>query len=281
MSRLEIKIEALSDEVATIDTHLNVIQKAIEEVETELKKHLLSTNNFDTTAEDKEVEKTLSSIRELEGRVDVIRSSNVSQQDSYRKIENEIAVLEYKLSEIVKERDGSGEAEKSNKDLYKVDLLKDAVKHLEDLRVVSNKSIIDEFKEIILATLHSLGLDSFSDIEIDSRLRITYVQEGQCLSYSDITEGEQLRVKIALYLSLVQLNSEYGVGNHPRFLIIDSPGKEEADDKYFDGFIEALNVIENKFSEKIQILIGSADRRLCDIISNDKQEIKGKGEAFF
>ena len=284
VSRLEAKIAAMHVEVGKIETQMTVIQDAKTEIEDNLSKNSQNSNFIDVSINDSKVEEALSLIKTLEENIYKERSNQVNKNDSTRRIKDNIAILNYRISEAKKLTKETGIEGTKDKNITKINLLDDAIQYLEDLRVNSNESIIEEFKTIMLATLHSLGLDSFTNIEISSGLDITYAQGGERLLYKDITEGEQLRVKVALYLSLVQLNSEHGVGNHPRFLIIDSPGKEEADDTYFDGFIDALNTIEEKFSDKIQIIIGSADRRLSNLsstISKEKQEIKEKGETFF
>jgi len=180
----------------------------------------------------------------LEGEIESVRKNISGFKEKTRASEDAVAVLKYKISK----------AEKLNVEVVskvndstrnEIAVLDNAILYLEKIRSEKNDSVVDKFKGFILEVLHSLGLKSFTNIYIDSKLRISYEQGGEKPVFSDITEGEQLRVKIALYLALVKLNSEYGVGNHPRILIIDSPGKEEADNKYFEGFIETLNVIEN------------------------------------
>ena len=74
--------------------------------------------------------------------------------------------------------------------------------------------------------------------------------------YDNIAEGEQLRAKIAFYLSLIQLDIEFNFGRHTRLLIIDSPGKEEADSKYLEGLTQVLNSIEDRYGDNLQILLG-------------------------
>lgn len=284
VTRLESKIVDMSQEIDKIETQLTVIQKEKDKAGIKLQKLKGNENTIDLSTDDNELKHIRHLIKALEEKIETERTNQVSKNNRSKEIEDKIAILKYRLSEANKPSPKDTIEEERNRNIQKINLLEDSILCLQEIRANTNKSIINEFKKIILSTLHSLGLDSFTDIEIDSGLHINYIQRGKKLSYSDITEGEQLRVKVAFYLSLVQLNSEYGVGNHPRLLIIDSPGKEEADDNYFDGFIDALNTIEDKFSDKIQVLIGSADRRLTNLsnsISKEKQEIKDKGETFF
>jgi hypothetical protein len=62
-------------------------------------------------------------------------------------------------------------------------------------------------------------------------------------------------------------------------LIIDSPSKEEGDAVYLEGLSTLLKSIEDRFSDKLQILIGTAERKLSGIIKNEK--ILSDGEYLF
>jgi len=50
--------------------------------------------------------------------------------------------------------------------------------------------------------------------------------------------------------------------------MIDSPAKEEGDNKYLEGLKAVLADIENRYADKLQILIGTAERNLSDIVKS-------------
>ena len=127
--------------------------------------------------------------------------------------------------------------------------------------------------------MHNSYVNSITNVNISKHFKIEYEQDGEYISFDDIVEGEQLRVKIAFYLSLIQLDIEYNFGRHTRFLIIDSPSKEEGDSVYLEGLTNVLQNIESRFGDNLQILIGTAERDLSDIISN--QTIVETGEFLF
>lgn len=281
VSRLEQKVILLEQECSKIDEQLSVIEKERNDIVSQIQQAKESEATYSSANDEERVRALVSDVDALERQINDVEQVNNEGAASIKNTENQIAVLEYRQEEAAKRiNDASGDGGSDNTK-SEVELLERAIQYLKDFRVSINSVIIEEFKEITLNVLHSLGLKSFSSIEVDDNLKISYRQGGNSLSFSEITEGEQLRVKIALYLALVQLNSEHGVGNHPRLLIIDSPGKEEADNKYFDGLIGSLNEVENNFSDKVQILIGTADRRLVNIVPDKKQEIIVEGESVF
>lgn len=110
-------------------------------------------------------------------------------------------------------------------------------------------------------------------------MSIKYTQHGETKKFDDFVEGEQLRLKIAFYLSLIQLDVNENYGRHTRFLIIDSPTKEEADDEYLGGFVSELEDINTALGDKIQILIGTANRSFENKFQN--QLIIPQGQFVF
>ncbi len=118
-----------------------------------------------------------------------------------------------------------------------ITVIEDAINRLNIIRFKEGKDILDKLKSIMLNEINELGLTSISEISINDKFDILYNQDGDFISFNDIAEGEQLRAKLAFYLSLIQLDIERNFGRHTRFLIIDSPGKEEADDKYLVDYL--------------------------------------------
>jgi hypothetical protein len=160
-----------------------------------------------------------------------------------------------------------------------IEILGFAINFLEKERYNLDGNILNELSNLMLEELHLLGLTTITAIQISEKFDISYKQDGNFVRFNQIAEGEQLRVKISLYLSLIQLDVKHNFGKHTRFLIIDSPSKEEGDAVYLDGLSTLLKNIENRFSDKLQILIGTAQRKLTGIVKNET--IFGDGEYLF
>jgi DNA repair exonuclease SbcCD ATPase subunit len=160
-----------------------------------------------------------------------------------------------------------------------IDMLGFAINFLEKERYSLGKKVLDDLSQLMLEELHLFGLTTITEIQISENFDISYKQDSDFVQFDKIAEGEQLRVKISLYLSLIQLDVKYKLGKHTRFLIIDSPSKEEGDAVYLEGLSTLLKSIESRFSDKLQILIGTAQRKLSGIVKNEK--ILGSGEYLF
>lgn len=148
----------------------------------------------------------------------------------------------------------------------KINLFNVAIRELTNQRFQVGEKILKRLSELMLSEVQALGL-KISDVVINDKFDILYKQDGDYLAFEDIAEGEQLRAKLAFYLSLIQLDIEYNFGRHTRFLIIDSPGKEEGDKNYLQGLTNVLQGIESRFGTRLQILIGTAERNLQDVLT--------------
>ena len=202
-----------------------------------------------------------------------LKKHSIAERD---KLIAELAVVRFQLAQLqpnsdVSQEDGKLEA--------KIALLQDAIVELNEKRYTVSCNVLKRLSDIMLSEIHMLGLNSITEIEVSKKFDIQYRQNGEFISFEAIAEGEQLRAKIALYLSLIQLDIEYNFGRHTRFLIIDSPGKEEGDSQYLQGLASVLKNIENRFGSELQIFIGTAERGLSDVIDN--QSIFKSGQFLF
>lgn len=174
------------------------------------------------------------------------------------------AVIEYKLGKL----EGTSSKTNSNSFDNKINLLNVAIDKLLATRYAIGKNILERLQEIMLKEIRVFGLTSITEVKISEKFDIRYKQNGSFIAFNEITEGEQLRAKIAFYLSLIQLDIELNSGRHTRFLMIDSPSKEEGDAKYLEGLSIVLKSIQDRFGEELQILIGTAERGFTDVVEN-------------
>ncbi|WP_165044748.1 hypothetical protein [Dysgonomonas sp. ZJ709] len=169
----------------------------------------------------------------------------------------EIAVLEYKKLELKNQEQAKIDTSSYDK---QIELLDNAIFDLKHMRYSIGNSSINKLEEIILSKIHSFGIKNISKIKITEGLGIRYIQDGVQKEFKNLVEGEQLRAKISLYLSLIELDIFEQLGKHSHFLIIDSPAKEEGDKYYLAGLISELQNIDKTMHADLQILIGTAER---------------------
>lgn len=173
--------------------------------------------------------------------------------------------LTYQIEQLNNRVEQSNNLDKLNNEIK---LLNSAIESLISIRYDIGKSILKKLEDLMLLELHTFNLMSISEVRITEKFDIEYKQSNKYIKFSEITEGEQLRAKLAFYLSLIQLDIENNLGRHTRLLMIDSPSKEEVDKKSQEGLTEVLHSIQERFPDQLQILIATADRRFTNIVKN-------------
>ncbi|HCD08989.1 MAG TPA: hypothetical protein DEQ01_01175 [Thermoanaerobacter sp.] len=250
---LEEKKKTLNNEIEKLEVFLESIEKEIIRFE---------KNNK---------EDNLDEINRGIGKIE-----NMAEDDQENDLIAKQAVLMFQLKEKEK---GNSKQSDVNKLKATIEMLDEAIINIDNLRFEKSKTIIEDLKKSMLKEIHDFGLTSITDINIDKKFNITYLQNNVIVKFLQIAEGEQLRAKLAFYLSLIQLDIEKNHGRHTRFLIVDSPNKEEGDTAYLQGLKDVLCQIQSKYQEQLQIIIGTATREFSGVVKNEK--IYGKGEFLF
>lgn len=253
--QLEEKISKLKEKLEDIDNGISSIGKKTE---------LLEKSNMEEE------------LANVYSRINQISENNSSNYEKEKSLIAEQAVLFYKKDTLSNININKINIEKIQDEL---NLLIEVIQFLDDKRYEKSKNILDTLASIMLNEIHEFGLRSITDIEIDNKFNITYIQNDLAMKFDDIAEGEQLRAKLAFYLGLIQMDIEKNFGRHARFLIIDSPNKEEGDSTYLDGLKEILLNINRRYENNLQIIIGTATRELEDVV--ESQMVYPKGDYVF
>lgn len=105
----------------------------------------------------------------------------------------------------------------------------------------------------------SFGADSLSRFKLDGAANMSMLKGGERVTYSGITEGEKLRVKIATAIALVRHGYVEGVGRHPGLLILDSPAAEEMPEADLAIMVKALKSVAGEAEMQIFVATRNAD----------------------
>jgi hypothetical protein len=260
------KIENLELAIQSFDKEINKLKIENNEIQDNYNRCYNELVIIEQTADSVEVVSSLSSrLKELE---EIINSAKIETDPDNRKerLIAEKAVVEFQINELLTQKPKAVTDYET-----KIQLLNSAIEKLSEERLTIGARVINRLSKLMTDEIQSLGLKSITEVKIDDNFEIQYKQDNDFITFDNIAEGEQLRAKIAFYLSLIQLDIEFNFGRHTRLLIIDSPGKEEADKKYLEGLSLVLNSIESRYSDSLQILIGTAERQLSGILKNQKE----------
>ncbi|OXM87067.1 hypothetical protein [Paenibacillus rigui] len=264
LKKLENEISLIKVKIQEIKDNLEQANREVEVIRNQLK------------LQGKYEEEMESELSNIIGNINLVRQNSSDISEEEKKLIAERAVLLYKRDSA---SDNSNEQIIVEKMEEELKVLNSAIDFLDQKRYEKSKNILDTLASMMLAEIHEFGLESITDIEIDNKFNVTYIQNDVSMKFDDIAEGEQLRVKLAFYLGLMQLDIEKNFGRHTRFLIIDSPNKEEGDSKYLEGLKDVLININDRYGENLQIIIGTATRELENVLKN--QTVYPKGDYVF
>jgi hypothetical protein len=104
----------------------------------------------------------------------------------------------------------------------------------------------------------SFGADSLSNVKLDGAANMSILKNGDPTTYTGITDGEKLRVKIATALALVKRGYAEGIGRHPGFLVLDSPAAEEMPESDLATMVEALQAVAEEADMQIFVATRNA-----------------------
>ncbi|WP_370942390.1 hypothetical protein AB5J62_25125 [Amycolatopsis sp. cg5] len=104
----------------------------------------------------------------------------------------------------------------------------------------------------------SFGAGNLSNIRLDGAANMALHKNGEPTTYSSITEGEKLRVKIATAIALIKHGYAEGIGRHPGFLVLDSPAAEEMPESDLATMVEALRSVAEEADMQIFVATRNA-----------------------
>lgn len=261
-------LSAKSEELIQLQEGLKLNIEAFKTELEEIKKNVndLYSSNIKLEQQQNSIKDTgalNTNLLELQKAISEERQKLIPRDSEKNELIEKKAVLNFRIKQLDELPKKTGD----QKIEQKIQLLAIAIDELNKIRFAEGQSILKKLSDLMTDEVKALGL-RISEITINDRFDIKYKQDGDYLSFSEIAEGEQLRAKLAFYLSLIQLDIEHNYGRHSRFLIIDSPGKEEGDKNYLEGLTKLIKELETRFGDKLQILIGTAERSLENTVTH-------------
>lgn len=149
------------------------------------------------------------------------------------------------------------ELDDENRMIYEKKILDSFYNELNEYIKKSNKNKLDNFITKFYDEAKKIGVDSLEEINFKDSLDPVFIKDNKEEIFEKLSSGEQLRIKISFYLTWLQLTLEEEEVIHPAFLMIDSPGKEETNDKDLEELSSIFYELDKK-GGKFQIIIASA-----------------------
>lgn len=118
--------------------------------------------------------------------------------------------------------------------------------------------IIDALNAEILPLARRLGIEALESVKLDSGGKMKVEKGGTSTSFTRVTPGERLRLRLATAVALLRVGRRLGIGRHPGLLIIDSPSKEEVAKVNLESLLAELRNISGEI-EDLQVIVAGTD----------------------
>ncbi|RLP93471.1 ATP-binding protein [Micromonospora sp. CV4] len=104
----------------------------------------------------------------------------------------------------------------------------------------------------------SFGAGNLSRIKLNGAASMSMLKGARKVTYTDLTEGEKLRVKIATAIALIKHGYVNNIGRHPGLLVLDSPAAEEMPEADLATMVEALQAVAQEAEMQIFVATRNA-----------------------
>lgn len=208
----------------------------------------------------------------LENRIEGT-TSNLGSYGRQLALSYEIAVLEGSLAEATR-ADSSSEVE------HEPDAMKalNAIVAETETRVKAVRN--DLFKDVSDRIVHyaqRFGMHTLTEASLKANASLSLVKGGTSTSYSKVTEGEKLRLKVATILAMLEIGEQKGVGRHPGLLMIDSPGAQEVSQADLEALVSGLQSVAKDIPHCQIFVAGRSSEAITDHVpsSNRREAMDG------
>ena len=118
------------------------------------------------------------------------------------------------------------------------------------------EGLLDEVSKKILEYSKRFGMENYTKVVLRGNATLPIEKGGESTSFSKVTPGEKLRLKVATVLSLLSVAESRGLGRHPGVLLIDSPGAQEVAPGDLEQLISGLAEVSGELGH-LQVFVGA------------------------
>ncbi len=168
-----------------------------------------------------ELERLQTSIDEIQAALD--RNTDLlGKFEERQQLSTEIATLEGRLAEAEFERDPAPAPTEPELAILNA-VVNETESRVKDLR----EDVFADISERLVQYARRFGMHNLSGGTLRANGTLSLTKGGAETSYSKVTEGEKLRLKVATVLAIIGAAEQRGIGRHPGPLMIDSPAAQE------------------------------------------------------
>lgn len=174
------------------------------------------------------------------------------QYSTRQELKVEIKVLEARIDETTYDPEPELDDSIGNQST----ILESAINETERRVKAIQEGLLDEVSKKILEYSHRFGMDNYTKVVLRGNATLPIEKGGESTSFSKVTPGEKLRLKVATVLSLLSVAESRGLGRHPGVLLIDSPGAQEVASEDLEQLISGLAEVTGELGH-LQVFVGA------------------------
>lgn len=259
------------------DERLKITQKAIDEFAH--LKNKLEDEIQDIYIKIRELENNNNKIQEVigESQSQLEDQNGIDVERELISINAKIDTLTYLMNQEFS-RENLAEDISENLDLKILKVAKKVTKSAFDRL---QEEILNDVSVILTEYAQNLGIVNIKGTELTTAGHLRIEKGGTSTTFSKLSAGEKLRIRIAIALAVIDVAKKRGYGRHPSLLILDSPASEEMSSDDFGALLASLQrIIQDK--NDLQIIVGAvAQETLLSAIDEDNLKYaKGKDYLF-
>jgi hypothetical protein len=167
-----------------------------------------------------------------------------------RDLELEVARLEGMIAALTDE----GDEDVTSPDRAVVQAAHDLSKGAMD---AAAGGLFGALNEEIVSLARQFGFLALDEANLQPTGRLDVTKGDDSTTFSAVTKGERLRLRLATAIALLKVGRRLGVGRHPGLLIVDSPGSEETYDADLEALLRELRSLADG-DLGMQVIVSSA-----------------------
>lgn len=138
--------------------------------------------------------------------------------------------------------------------------------------------LLQSVSDTIASLAQRFGSTNITAVKLKGNGNMDVVKGGATTTYSSLTNGEKLRIKLAAVIALVELGHRVGVGRHPGLLFIDSPAAEEIPEADLKTMIETMVAVAGETD--LQIVVATTHGRMLKDVLPQSNLLVATGTDF-
>jgi hypothetical protein len=150
-------------------------------------------------------------------------------------------------------------------------LVKDWVKRDQD-------PVLSKVSDAIADLARRFGFTNLSSVSLKGNGNMAVDKGGAETTYSGLTSGEKLRIKLATAIALIQVGHRDGVGRHPGLLFVDSPAAEEIPESVLRTMLEAMKEVAEE--TELQMVVATTHAAMLSEVLDDDHLLVATGDDY-